>query len=236
MPHRTHSTAFPTASRRERQCAVRAAGRRRAFTLVEILIVLGILSLLAAIIIPIIGSVRAAGRRSVCISNLQQLGHAIALYAQDYDRYPRGLDPTDKYTPEIWNGIPAAEGDVLATTPLLPDVIMTYVKPASLWQCPADTGFDVADITGYPLDARPSCYEKFGMSYLYRSELTLLDLSQEHLPRPAETNVLADADGLWHGSSSLFSSARRYNVLFGDGHVKNVEGETYLQMWDIPIK
>ena len=210
--------------------------RRCAFTLVEVLIVIGILALLIGLLFPVMSRVRASGRNSVCVSNLHQLGQAIQLYAQDYDRYPRGLDPADKYTPVIWSGHPAAQGGVLSTTPLLPVVMGAYIKSPSLWHCPSDFGFDVVDVTGVPLDARPGCYDKFGMSYFYRSEITLLNLAEDHLPNPVETNILADADGLWHGSSFLGSTKRRYNVLFGDGHVKNVDNEAYFRAWDVPIQ
>ncbi len=210
--------------------------RRRAFTLVEILVVIGILSLLLAILLPVLARVRAAGRSSVCLSNLRQLGMAVELYTQDYEHYPRGLDPADKFTPEIWAGHPDAHGDVLAATPLLTEVLASYVKNSALWHCPSDFGFDITDITGLALDARPSCYEKFAMSYFYRSEITLLNLRQEHLPRPTETHVLADADGLWHGTGILGYTNRRYNVLFADGHAKNLDRDAYLSVWDVPIK
>ena len=210
--------------------------RKCAFSLVEVLVVLAIVAVLTAVLLPVLSSVRAGARSSVCQSNLRQLGQSIQMYAQDFERYPRGLDPTDKYTPEIWSGHPATQGDVLAATPLLPTVIAPYTGNLSIWHCPSDSGFDIVDVTGRPLDARPSCYEKYGMSYLYRSEITLLNLAQEHLPRPSETNVLADADGLWHGTTSWFRVKGRYNVLFGDGHVKNIDRDTYFRTWDTPIR
>ena len=56
----------------------------RAFTLLEILIVLAIIGLLAALIFPVLGRAREAGRRSACISNLRQIGLAFQLYEQDH--------------------------------------------------------------------------------------------------------------------------------------------------------
>jgi prepilin-type N-terminal cleavage/methylation domain-containing protein len=59
---------------------------RFAFTLVEVLIVAAVLTLLAAIIFPVFGRVREAGRRTMCVSNLHQIGLAVQMYERDYNR------------------------------------------------------------------------------------------------------------------------------------------------------
>jgi prepilin-type N-terminal cleavage/methylation domain-containing protein len=58
---------------------------RRGFTLVELLIVLGIIVLLVTIILPAINRAREMGRRSVCISHIGQLTAAWLAYAGDND-------------------------------------------------------------------------------------------------------------------------------------------------------
>lgn len=57
--------------------------RRGAFSLVEILVVLGILGVLLGILIPVISRAQAASRSVSCISNLRNIGHAFHLYATD---------------------------------------------------------------------------------------------------------------------------------------------------------
>ncbi len=61
------------------------AKRRGGFTLVEILVVLGIIALLSALIFPVFSQARERGRRTVCTSILTDFGRAFHLYAQDYD-------------------------------------------------------------------------------------------------------------------------------------------------------
>ena len=57
----------------------------RGFTLIELLVVITIVSILAAILFPVFSKVRANARRTVCESNLKQLGLAWQMYANDYD-------------------------------------------------------------------------------------------------------------------------------------------------------
>jgi len=61
------------------------ARRTRAFTLIEILIVLAIVAILAAILFPVFARVREAGRRASCASNVRQILIGVRLYAQDND-------------------------------------------------------------------------------------------------------------------------------------------------------
>ncbi len=72
----------------------RSSSSRRAFTLIELLTVIAIIGILAAILVPTVGRVRQSARSAQCLSNLRQIGTAITLYAQeDKDRYPYGWNP-----------------------------------------------------------------------------------------------------------------------------------------------
>jgi len=63
--------------------------KKRGFTLIEMLVVVGILAVLAAVLFPVFASVRENGRRAACQSNLKQIGLAMQQYLQDNDhRYP----------------------------------------------------------------------------------------------------------------------------------------------------
>lgn len=59
--------------------------QKSAFTLIELLTVIAIIGILAAILIPVVGLVREGARASKCISNLRQIGQAIYLYAEDHN-------------------------------------------------------------------------------------------------------------------------------------------------------
>ena len=57
----------------------------RGFTLIETIMVLAIVAALSALAFAALGPAREAGRRSGCMSNLHQWGHAFSLYSADWD-------------------------------------------------------------------------------------------------------------------------------------------------------
>ncbi len=61
--------------------------RFRAFTLIELLIVLAVISILAAILLPVFASARERGRRTSCASNMQQIELALTAYTQDNEGF-----------------------------------------------------------------------------------------------------------------------------------------------------
>src|SRR5437764_10805546 len=57
----------------------------RAFTLIEILVVVSVISILAAILMPVFAQTREQARQISCMGNTRQLMAAALLYTQDYD-------------------------------------------------------------------------------------------------------------------------------------------------------
>ena len=59
--------------------------KRRAFTLVELLVVIGIIALLIGFLMPALTRAREQSKATVCLSNMRQIGSGLMMYVQDYD-------------------------------------------------------------------------------------------------------------------------------------------------------
>ena len=204
--------------------------RRRAFTLVEILVVIAIIGVLAAILFPAFATARERSRSTACLSNLKQIGAAMAMYGADYDgRFPYAVDQFDKVE-ATGTLFPNNFDALVASLPLVHETLVPY-SSRQVFQCAGDRGFEFDERTGRRMDALPTCWEKYGSSYYYRTELVFTQESS--LSEPAKFNVMFDATGRWH-AVGLLRPEERFNTLFADGHVKSLSGTQYDQAWKVP--
>ena len=68
--------------------SMKALRLRKGFTLVELLVVIGILTVLIALLLPVLSRAREQANRLKCAANLRSMGQAMALYTQQYGYYP----------------------------------------------------------------------------------------------------------------------------------------------------
>ena len=101
--------------------------RKSGFTLVEIMIVVAIIAMLAAIAIPNFVKARTLSQRSACIANLKQMEGAKANWAMELKK---------------------ANSDIPVDSDLFGSTLYIRVKPG----CPANGTYDLTQV-----DAKPTC-------------------------------------------------------------------------------
>lgn len=221
---------------------------RRAFTLIEVLVVIAIIAILAALLFPVFARAKAAAKQTACISNLSQIGKAIGLYMVDADDlFPHAIDASDRFAMQIWSHNPEWQSRI-PYMPLIQDALEPYTKSKQVFQCPSDTGAFVLDNHfPDPFVAQPSVYRTYGNSYFFRTEIAFRYFSSTSFQLPANVNVMFDGAGHWHGTrpatrpddsfqTYLYNLRQyRYNTLFGDFHVKSQNRDQLDEAWAIEL-
>lgn len=113
------------------------AYRRRGFTLLELLAVIATIASLAALLLPVLSKAKIKAQRTVCLSNLRQLGIAWAAYKEEN----LGLLAQSYTNADAWvlgnMRNPAEAGD---TNLIMQGTLYQYTRNPGVYHCPADRG------------------------------------------------------------------------------------------------
>lgn len=118
--------------------------RESAFTLVELLVVIGIIATLASLLLPALAQAKSRAKRIQCVSNLRQTGLAWRLWALDHDnRFPWQVSTADGGSLErrnAWQHFAVASNELV--TPVVLLCPSDTRKPAQHWgQSPGGMGW-----------------------------------------------------------------------------------------------
>jgi len=187
----------------------------KGFTLIEFLVVIAIISILAAILFPVFARARENARRTACLSNMKQIGLGIMQYTQDYDEhYPRawGGIGTDGRTGnpddiETDTGKPGGVFTIYAASTSTPgnyrtwmDYIYPYVKSTQLFHCPSHVGSNSYPDYGYSVAF--SNYYYYGELFGGSTGMRNIPISMAAVTRPSEVIVVAEYPGAYSYTTS----------------------------------
>jgi prepilin-type N-terminal cleavage/methylation domain-containing protein/prepilin-type processing-associated H-X9-DG protein len=199
---------------------IQSSRRPAAFTLVELLVVIGIIALLIAILVPALNKAREQSNKVKCLANLKSLGQALHLYAHDFNnRLPNSNQP--------------GTSDQVAATNEINYVMVKfrelYAKANGIFHCPMDNDPLPGQINngtiGFADSARTS-YDFFSLYWVPE--------------RGPKLTKLKDAPLAWdlRGGEPTPSLLQNHgtkggNVVYADGHADWQEARQW-DHWDWP--
>lgn len=217
---------------------------KNGFTLLEIIVVIAIIAMLAAILFPVMSQARENSRRAACASNMAQLAKSALQYSDDYDNR---LVPLGTSLPQqvSW-----------------PQLLLPYGRHKGIFQCVSDNSTTPFSWANFP--APPGFNDPFHTSYLmnvdaeaqpgtglhiasieapsesiYMSEGAITSnsshpfITKNSLPKagawildsPSNPLVSNPADSTYAGPFERHLETS--NVVFVDGHVKALKAESW---------
>jgi len=168
-----------------------------AFTLVELLVVMALIAVLAALLLPALGRSKESARATVCLGHLHQIGIGLQIYvSENNNKLPLMRDVSTDAAMAATNTFPAIH-----------TVLASQLGNARVLDCPSD-------------GAR--FFERTGSSYAWNSLLNGEDA--DHLKvfnlrfDPHEIPVVYDKEDFHKARGA----GKAVNYLYADGHIKNL--------------
>ena len=195
---------------------------RRGFTLLELLLVVAIIGVLAAILLPALSRARESARRASCLTNLSQLGIALQCYAEENE----GQLP--------WSG---GKNNADALKEFLGD----YLPLQDTFACPSDSGmgrYNRGSAEEPELNTDLNGENSLRASYDYLGAYTRAPIQMPHASQP-----IAKIPLLWDACSGIgkkreaeagesprqYSFTNAWNHIPGGGNVLWMDGSVTFQ-------
>jgi prepilin-type N-terminal cleavage/methylation domain-containing protein/prepilin-type processing-associated H-X9-DG protein len=186
---------------------------KKGFTLIEVLIVVGIICIISAIILPALSRAREKSRQSTCANNLRQIALATQMYSADNSgQYPSWFNGF-----AIANPLPNSKPGIGWAVR-----ISAYTKTNAIFQCPTEPTPGSDDPDASLIVGQPTF-----LDYGYNPWLS--DEPESRFGMPTKTIAFKDDEplpawGMAHKWEVTHPESMRHsggvNCAFVDGHVK----------------
>jgi prepilin-type N-terminal cleavage/methylation domain-containing protein len=216
--------------------------KRHGFSLIELLVVVASISILAALLLPILSKAKIKAQRTQCGSNMHQLGLAWQLYKDENSGFLAESYPVNN--PEAWiqgdmrNPAEALSADLIRAGKLYP-----YNNDTAIYHCPGDQGVLVngqklASVRSYSMNSFMGARDpSLGPIPTSAADYVPFFAKDSDLPKPSSLWVLVDEDErsindgffvtdpnarVWYDfpANSMRRHSFAYTLNFADGHAE----------------
>ena len=222
---------------------------RSAFTLVELLVVVGIIALLIALLLPVLSNARRSANLTICATNLRAIGQAAYTYANDFNNLVARDDYDAKeYFWAILYAKKLTNRSISATDAKDKDKVIEFLSREKVYHCPAlpeDTTHALHYTAnnsrieqgewGYPpkgvaddfikLNQLPPGVNPARIAYIVETNYGQMSNDVlSYFDLQSEAHLMFDTDGNARGARMIKASDTRHGgrtpVLFFDSHVE----------------
>ena len=211
--------------------------KKQLFTILELLVVIGIIAILAAILMPALLNARAKAKAITCVNRQKQIATSFMLYADDFDSYAySGSEWATGMVPEAivmgyratgqlaWNSAPFGQG---------------YLRQEESLFCPETRVASLTDAITYGSTLSPAVNTPFTLTTIGTIQNphqtgTPLAISFKKYIAPSNSVLGGDSGRINSGKYEHYSAIikdsphitmrhkKRANIFMADGHVENV--------------